>query len=569
MTLAGLTIMLAGVSMRAEITNLDRTDYRERIRNFEYDYGAVDAVSTASEAVDAVQQDVIRELEERYIGSGETRAYPFIVNGDGETILFLPESELSETVYGDVLAPRLTETTEPRGDFTIDNEAAAGWIAYSYYEPWDWYTGYFIHNDVRFAGVRRLVVKMALAVGGAALLLFALFSVILNRILRPVRPIGDALGAARDRDLSVSVPVFRRDELGAIADAVNSLIAQFREIINALKEDATTTVSTGERLDTFAANAEHTFRAIADGTTAMRDRMEQLYREIARSREGVTGIAGQTRDLKKHVELQERSVDAAGTALDAMDRAMETSVSNAREARDAAAALHSATQRSSASLEESDELMQATAQRAEAIHEFIGLIQGVAEQTGLLAMNAAIEAAHAGDAGRGFAVVADQIQKLSSEAEESAQNIEHVLKELSQSIQNASEISRRSKTDFNEFDTEIVRVNGALEEIATQGQHLQQRHREVSEAVGALTETSRATRRGIETAHTEAEAIQGALEAMDTASQTVKEQIDTIAGQTDTMDREISQVRTLISGVSSAARELESRVGQFVTGDEE
>jgi archaellum component FlaC len=91
----------------------------------------------------------------------------------------------------------------------------------------------------------------------------------------------------------------------------------------------------------------------------------------------------------------------------------------------------------------------------------------------------------------------------------------------------------------------------------------------VSEAVGALTETSRATRRGIETAHTEAEAIQGALEAMDTASQTVKEQIDTIAGQTDTMDREISQVRTLISGVSSAARELESRVGQFVTGDEE
>ena len=94
------------------------------------------------------------------------------------------------------------------------------------------------------------------------------------------------------------------------------------------------------------------------------------------------------------------------------------------------------------------------------------MIRDLANQTNLLAMNAAIEAAHAGEAGMGFAIVADEIRRLAEASSTNSKRISGVLKEVVAKIEQAASSGDSTKAVFSLMDTEVAAASGAFSEIA-------------------------------------------------------------------------------------------------------
>ncbi|MFW5826813.1 MAG: methyl-accepting chemotaxis protein [Alkalispirochaeta sp.] len=569
--LAVLTVTLSVVTIRREIRSLDRGDYSERIRNFEYDYRQVDAVSAATDEAYEIQQELMQELEQKYLGFEQARAYPFIVNGDAQAIMHLPESELSEDTLTDEIAPRLAEAEmadqQPR-EFTIDVPEFNGWVIASYYESWDWYTGYVMSDATRFAGVRRLISGLAMAVAAVAIVMFLGFGVLLNRLLRPVGPIERLLSHAQAGDLTGRLGSTGRGEVARIAAAVDTLLERFASIIGEITDSSRDTAQTGRELKEFADGALETFRGIGESTTTIADDMGTLGSRVEDSTSRVSGIADHLSSLKETVQEEDTTVSELSEAVRSMEQALQETVRRAQEAGESVTALQAVARDSGESVEKSNSLMQNAASRVDALNEFIELIHSIAEQTSLLAMNAAIEAAHAGDSGKGFAVVADEIQRLASSAEESSQNIGSVLKELVDSITQASRISRENSETFGRFDSEITTVSGTLGAIAHETATLESRHGEMVQRLESLRASSEHALNNAVSVDAEAREIRTSLSAMEELSRQVRTRIDQIRDQSTQSVSEIDRVQSMIESVTAGAEELQRQVQVFsVTHD--
>ncbi len=568
LVLTAMTVALSVLSIRHEIASLDYRDYSERIRNFEYDYRQVDAVSAASDEVYRIQQNLLEELRSRYLDFEEARAYPFILNGDGEAILHLPDSGVTTDILAAEVAPRLNDGALPAdgiGDFTMNSASFDGWVVASYYAPWDWYTGYIMSSQTRFAGLRRLVTGLTLAVIVGALVLFVVFGTLLNRLLKPVRPIEEALARARDGDLTVRLNGIGERELGRIAAAVDGLMEQFSTVIGEITAGSRRTVHAGTELRDFADGALETFRTIGQKTSTIAGHMGNLGHQVEDSTGRVAGIADRVRSLREEVDAEDATVTELAEAVRSMEGALQETVRRAQDAGTSVEGLQTVARDSGERMEQSNSIMQSTASRVDALNDFIELIRGIAEQTSLLAMNAAIEAAHAGEAGRGFAVVADEIQRLASTAEENSEKIGSVLKELVGSITEASRISHENSEAFTRFDSEIATVSGALGAIVEETETLEERHRELVSRLDRLRESSERTQADASSVDTEAQEIRTSLDTMERLARDIRGQIDEISRESGETGRRIDRVQELINSVSRGAEELEGRVGTFTT----
>src|SRR5512142_2791043 len=115
---------------------------------------------------------------------------------------------------------------------------------------------------------------------------------------------------------------------------------------------------------------------------------------------------------------------------------------------------------------QTNDVIRQVSKEIDSIHEAISVINGVAAQTNLLSMNAAIESAHAGEAGRGFAVVADEIRKLAESTTAHSKRIGASLKSITTRIRQALESADRSYRSFDEINVFIGEMAKALDEIS-------------------------------------------------------------------------------------------------------
>ncbi|MFA6504548.1 MAG: methyl-accepting chemotaxis protein [Treponemataceae bacterium] len=132
----------------------------------------------------------------------------------------------------------------------------------------------------------------------------------------------------------------------------------------------------------------------------------------------------------------------------------------------------------------------------DSIQSMVAVINGIAGSTNLLSMNAAIEAAHAGDAGRGFAVVADEIRKLADTSGKNAKEIGRQLKEVIAVITNAAEESGRTRDAFSEIHSEIDGAMNAFEEITSATGELAEGGKQILDALKTLSEMSALVKNG-------------------------------------------------------------------------
>jgi len=266
-------------------------------------------------------------------------------------------------------------------------------------------------------------------------------------------------------DLTKTVTINASDELGSLANSYNSFIDNIKSIIQTLRTVSVSNKNLGTELSFSTQTVATSTEEIAAMMTSIEMKNNQLNDEIIKSNATVN-------EVKKYISTVNNQISDQTAAVTESSASIEEMVANiqniSRIAQDRISLIKNLTDTATHGEQDMEETLSAIVEiskSAGAILEMIAVINNVASQTDLLAMNAAIEAAHAGDAGKGFAVVADEIRKLAETTAGNAKMISKSLNDVISKIQSTTEITNRTGETIRQMTTSIGDVSSSMTEI--------------------------------------------------------------------------------------------------------
>ena len=263
-------------------------------------------------------------------------------------------------------------------------------------------------------------------------------------------------------DLSIRLAVKGNDEISDTAHTFNNFIAHLNTMIADLKTNASQIGLVEQRLFDASQGTAASIHQIRSNTAAISKSTELLKQDVGGTNELSENVSVIAQNLVEAIRQQTQACASSADASDEMIKSFSIIAEEIGRLEAFSESLETKSESGILRMDETEKVVTDINMRIHAIDSFVKMIDDVAEKTNMLAMNAAIESAHAGEYGKGFSVVAEEIRKLADDAKKNAEAIAHSLKDIIDRTQAAALITEETKRSFTDIDSGVHQTGKAF-----------------------------------------------------------------------------------------------------------
>lgn len=414
-----------------------------------------------------------------------------------------------------------------------------------------------LHETVARTNLQLIVVSVV------AILLSIIISLQLAHIIcKPVTELVKAAERASAGDLSFSIPVYSRDEIGSLSRSFNAMIKNLSNLIHQISSTSQTVAAASEQLSANSSEATKATQQVASSIELVAKGSSDQAQKINTTVEIINQVAGAIEQIAAGAHEQNKNVIGTTNLVsevvtknrimaEKMQAVKLISHDNGTCAQKGGQAVKNTVKGMEdlkVSVFETAQKINGLSEQSQKIGEIIGVIDEIAEQTNLLALNAAIESARAGEHGKGFAVVAEEVRKLAERSGNSTKEIAQLINDIQQEIRI---VVNSMQEGTHKVETSMLLAEGAGESL--------------NEIV-----------KGVEAAEENVNEITILLSDILNSSQVVAESVNEVAAvteqnsaSTEEMSASVQQVDSLMNGISSVSQENAAASEEVLASTEE
>ena len=355
-------------------------------------------------------------------------------------------------------------------------------------------------------------------------------------ISKPLQKLAEQANRIADNDLTVDdLEVKSKDEIGQLSRSFNQMKTNLRSIVSGVHRGAEELAATSQEM---AASSEQVSAGVIEVTSSIQ--------EVAIAADaGNQAVVDASKVLLELSSLIQIAKDKASSAAENSDRTLRTAENGKKIVADTVRRMGSIQTRTA----ETETLIATLNEYSKEIELITDTITQLAAQTNLLALNAAIEAARAGEAGRGFAVVADEVRKLAEQSNEGAVQVAELVQKISESTLRAVTATQQSRMEVEEGTVIVAEAGEALSDI-----------------LKAVSSTEREVRSIVEVTDEEVAGSDKIIELIHSLATIVENTADhaqRVSAATEQVSASMQTIAASAEETSAMAVELQSRVDQF------
>lgn len=347
-----------------------------------------------------------------------------------------------------------------------------------------------------YSSLQASKIKLIWMTVGIVLLSILLIFIATMSLVNPLKHLAKKVELIGKGDLTVTIESNRKDEIGSLTDSFNHMLQELKRMIGVINQSSVAMSGTTSQLLVSANETKETSNEISVIMEQMASRVDTQYKSLDDSAKIIGEVSESINDIAVNSSVvTELSSKTQG----------EIEVGN-QNVNDLVEQMNTI----SRSVNESSGSIMTLQAHSKDIETIVEIIQGIASQTNLLALNAAIEAARAGEAGKGFAVVADEVRKLAEQSESSTVNIRNIIEKINSDTNVTAEKMKIVLDDVKEGihsvgETGMVFKNilGAIQEVNVKIQEVTATSEEMSAATEEITASAKETANIAEQASTE------------------------------------------------------------------